>query len=269
MKVFGRFLYAMFAVGIFLVAFQLSVQWVFQKYVEDVFGNSLTDENSDLPDFYYFYASLPDYHKEEPLIEINENGYQIRAFEIVRTEIKEDILTVNEFMLFLIYHEDPNALKDIDKIRISNGLTKDQIDIQVAPYKELDILVSIDLDTQYIEYIINKDLIDFSKNYDSLLLIDQNQTTLFESAFNLSDESFMIKGNIEGYYEEYENLPEDELNGIGVYSQDKDITNNSKIVDEYLYIFGIVFGAYFVVLIVATYLIFFKKRKEKPKAFLG
>jgi len=267
MKVFGRFLYAMFMVGVFLIAFQASVQWVFNKYVEDVFGHSLTDDTSELPEFYYFYASLPDYHKDEPVIMIDQDGYQIRAYEIVRTTIEEDVLTIDEYLFFLVYHEDSSKLDDVYKIRISNGLTKDQIDIQVANYKELNILASVDQNTVNIEYIIKLETIDFTKNYDEILLIDDNQTTLFESAFTLSENDFSIKGNLEGYYEEYEELPIDELNSQNIYAQDKEIINNSRIVDEYLYIFGIVFGTYFLVLIVATYFIFFKKRKEKVKPY--
>lgn len=266
MRVFGRFLYAMFAVGVFLVVFQYSIQLMYRQYIEDLFGASLTDESSDLPDFYYFYASLPNYHKAEPVISIDIDGYQIRAYEIARTNIDDvEGLLIEEYLFFLVYHEDVNELKKVDKIRFSNGVVRDRVDIDLISYKELDIFASVNpLDSQF---LISKERFDFEKDYNTLELIDQNQGIVSESAFIISDNDFTIKESIEDFYQNHDELPVDELNVLKIYKQDSAIINNFQVVDDYIYILGIAMGIYFVVLIIATYFLYFKKRKEKKKPY--
>lgn len=265
MRIFGRFLYAMLAVGIFLAALTYSISLMRQEYIEDVFGGSLNDESSELPDFYYFYSSLPDYHKKEPIVSIDESNYKIRFYEIARTEIEDEVLTVNEYFFILIYHQDIDALTNVDYLRISNGTVADRINISLIQYQQLDILVSVDQETTM--YLIEKDRLDLTKQYNQIKLMDANNDALIESAFTLGENDFTIQNEIEMFYNENGRLPEADdlpLNDSDIAIQDQDIVNNFKVVDDYLYILGIVMGIYFVLLIFSTYFIFFKKRKKQP-----
>ncbi|HKL47539.1 MAG TPA: hypothetical protein VJ878_02630 [Candidatus Izemoplasmatales bacterium] len=267
MRVFGRILYAMLAVGLFLGALLISISLMRKQYFSDVFGGSLTNQTSELPEFYYFYASLPDYHQKEPLFSIDDAGYQIRAYEVAMTEMVEDDLDVEEYIYFIVYHDRVEALDQVDRIRISNGLVRDQIDINLIRYQDLDILVSVDSATS--KYLYEKSQFEFTNNYDQLLLLDSNDILILESALQLSDSDFIIKTALENYHATNGSLPDesdiDQLNGIGV--QDQDILNNFSVVDDYLYILGIVMGIYFLILIFSTYFIFFKKRKKPMQPY--
>ena len=265
MRIFGRFLYALFAVGVFLLAFQYSIMTMREMYYEDVFGGSLTDETSDLPDFYYFYATLPDYHKSDPIIELDQDGYQIRGYEIARTTIEDNELDVEETIFFIVYHDNPDELMKVDRILINNDDPRNQIEVHLGRYRDLDILVSMDPLTSY--YLFSKDDIDFSLNYTDMSLVDENNGTLSESVFILEEDDFTINENLQAYFNTHQALPTadtiDELSDPDIEIRDEDITNNNYVVDEYIYVMGIIMGIYFVVLIVSTYLIFFKKWKKK------
>lgn len=265
MRIFGRFLYAMLAVGVFLAALTYSISLMRQAYIDDVFGGSLVDESSELPEFYYFYSSLPDYHKKEPIVSVDESGYKVRIYEIARTEVEDEALLVDEYFFALVYNEDIDELYDVEYLRISNGTVADQVDISFIQYQELDILVSVDQATTM--YLIEKDQLDLSKGYDELFLMNANNDVLIESAFTIDESDFTIKENLESFYDESERLPETDdfpLNDSDIAIQDQDIVNNFKVVDDYLHILGIVMGIYFVLLIFSTYFIFFRKKKKQP-----
>jgi hypothetical protein len=265
MKVFGRFLYALLAVGIFLWTFQYSIMDMRANYYKDVFGGSLVDESSDLPDFYYFYATLPGYHKDDPIISIDQDGYEVRGYEVAITSFEEDVLMIEETILLIVYHEDPEQLSRVDKLLITSDDARDQIEIELGRYHNLDILVSMDPNTSY--YLFDKEDIDFSLNYTNISLVDPNYNQIIESVFTLAEEDFTIKDKLQTFYYVNAELPNVEtiyqLNDPSINVQDQEITNNSFVVDEYIYIMGMYLGIYLVVLIVATYFIFFKKRKKK------
>jgi hypothetical protein len=265
MRIFGRFLYAMLAVGVFLAALTYSISLMRQAYIDDVFGGSLVDESSELPEFYYFYSSLPDYHKTEPIVSINQSGFKLRVYEIARTEFEDEELVVNEYFFALVYNENIDELFDVEYLRISNGTVADQIDISLIQYQELDVLVSVDQATTM--YLIEKDTLDLSKQYDEVFLMSANNDVLIESAFTINDSDFIIKENLESFYDEFDRLPEADdfpINDSDVSIQDQDVVNNFKVVDDYLHILGIVMGIYFVLLIFSTYFIFFRKKKKQP-----
>jgi|GEM_PF-2291805 len=268
MRIFSRFLYALFAVGIFLLAFQFSIYQMRLEYYQDIFGQSLVDEDSDLPEFYYFYAAFPDYHKSKPLVDINQDGYQVRTYEIARTFEEED-LRIEEYLVFLIYHEDVEQLGKVDTLRLMNEDTRDYLNIDLIRYQDLDILTSVNAESSM--FLIKKEDIELENNYDVLQLKDSNSNSIIESALSLSASDFTIKAEIQTFYNQYDELPTHEtihlLGDTNIQPKEQVVTNNNYLVDEYIYIMGIVMGAYFLILIISTYFIFFKKRKEKRKPY--
>lgn len=265
MKVFGRFLYALLAVGIFLWTFQLSIMDMRTAYYEDVFGGSLVDQSSDLPEFYYFYATLPGYHNDEAVISFDQDGFLVRGYEIALTSIEDDVLEIEEGIIFIVYNLDPEQLQGVDKLLITSNDARDQIEVELGRYHNLDILVSMDPNTS--SYLFNKEDIDFSLNYSKVSLVDPNYIRVTESVFTLSNDDFIIKDKLLAYYDAYSVLPDEEtisdLNTPNINIQDQEITDNSYVVDEYISIMGIYLGIYLLVLVVTTYFVFFKKRKKK------
>ena len=267
MKVFGRFLYAMFAVGIFLLVWTYSIDSMRQNYYQDVFGQSLIDEDSDLADFYYFYSSMPDYHKEDPIINIDKNNYQIRGYGIARTIVDDnDNLEVNEFLFMLVY-SDNEDLTFIDYIKLSDSTSEAELRVNLIMYYGLDIRVSIDDNMSY--YLIPKELF-LEANFDKLELIDSRQNVLVsESAFSINEADFTIKENIDSYYQLNNELPKeedmDELVADNIFPRDSSVASNDYLIREYIHIFWIAMSIYFTVLIFATYFIFFRKQKGRGK----
>ena len=261
MSVFSRFLYAMFAVGIFLLAYDFSMMKMREKYYDEVFGGSLTDETSELPEFYYFYASLPDYHKNDPVILIDIDGYQIRGYEIARAIIEEETLDIEENLFFIVYHEDSDKLLNLNKLLISTTDSSSQVEIILNNYQRQDVLVSIDSVTS--SYLVEKSLFDFTKDYTSISVLDKEGNTILNESIDLTEADFTLKTNIDNYYEDYQKLPTwedvDLLEDNNVFPKETTVSNNYYIVDNYGYIMGIVLGSYVLVLIISTYLIFFKR----------
>ncbi|QWB99938.1 hypothetical protein KHQ88_07320 [Mycoplasmatota bacterium] len=271
MRIFGRFLYALFAVGIFLLAFSFSTIKMREAYYEDIFGGSLTDEASDLPEFYYFYASFPDYHKSEPVVNIDQSGYQIRAYEIARI-IKDDqdeFSSIEEYLFFIVYHEQVGELDKVNTIKLHNNDSGESFDIDLIRYQGLDILSSVNAESSM--FLVEKGEIDLENNYNLIQLKDTENNTITESALNLSEEDFTIKDKLTVFYNEYNEFPTYEnihlLEDSSIQPKEQVVTTNNYLVDEYIYIMGIVMGAYFLILIFSTYFIFFKKRKEKRKPY--
>ncbi|MFW5888877.1 MAG: hypothetical protein ACOCUD_00700 [Bacillota bacterium] len=267
MRVFGRFLYAMFAVGVFLIVWTYSIDLMRQNYYQDVFGQSLITEDSDLADFYYFYSSMPDYHKEDPVISIDKNNYQVRGYEIARTIIDDnDDLEVSEF-LFLLVYSDSEDLTNVDYIKFTDTSSDSELIINLIMYYGLDIRVSIDDNMSY--YLIAKELF-LAADFDKLEVLDSRQNVLVsESAFSINESDFTIKENIETYYQLNNDLPEaedmDEIAADNIFPRDSSVASNDYLIREYIHIFWIAMGIYFAVLIFATYFIFFRKQKGRGK----
>lgn len=267
MRIFGRFLYAMFAVGVFLLVWTYSIDLMRQNYYQDVFGESLVDEESDLPDFYYFYSSMPDYHKEDPVISLDQNDYQVRGYEIARTILDDNNnLEINEFLFLLVYSES-HDLTDLDYIKFSDTSSEEELRVTLIMYYGLDIRVSIDDNMSY--YLIPKELF-LESDFDKLEVIDSNQNVLVsESAFSINETDFTIKENIENYFQNNQELPEeedmDELDSDNISPRDTTVASNDYLIRGYIHIFWIAMGIYFTVLIFATYFIFFRKQKGRGK----
>jgi hypothetical protein len=256
MRVFGRFLYALLAVGLFLLAFTYSRDLMLTKYLNDVFAPSLTDENSDLPKFYYFYSSIPDYYKSDPIFAIENNGYDIYGYEVARADIDENNnLTVTEAVYIIVY-SGTQDLSQVDYLYLENQSTEETQDISLQRFKTLNLINGInDKGTVYID----KDRF-FDHQYDTINLTNKDGELLVSTSFSLNESDFTIKPFIETFYSEHGQLPTvDDFEGL---TDNNIFPNKPHVADDYVYIFYIAMGIYFTVLIVSTYFIFFKRRKR-------
>lgn len=256
MRVFGRFLYSLAAVGFFLLAFTYSRDLMTSKYLDEVFEPSLTDETFEHPKFYYFYSSIPDFHNSEPVITINASGYEIMGYEVAKTNVNNDNeLEVTE-AIYLIVYSDTEDLSVIDYINLENSNTETIHEIYLQRFKTLNLINGVnDEGTVYLP----KESF-FSENFDKLCLVDENGDNLIEVDFSISEDDFIIKSYMENFYNENDRIPgSDDLNEL--FNQNI-FLNQTHIANDYIHIFYIAMGIYFTLLILTTYLVFFKKKKR-------
>ncbi len=255
MRIFGRFLYALLAVGFFLLAFTYSQDLMQNKYLEDVFGSSLTDENSPYPKFYYFYTAIPDYHKSEPIIEIDVEGYEIRGYEVLQTKINNDDELETTESVYIIVYSDYQDLSKISHMTLINSINNEETEINLTRFKTLNIINGVNQEGRV--YLL-KDLF-LSTDFDTINLVDNEEQIIIESAFTISQDDFTVKDNIVDYYQEHLELPGiDDVSGL---TDDNIFPNKPHVATDYAYIFWIGMGIYFTILIFTTYIIFFRKRK--------
>lgn len=258
MRVFGRFLYALLAVGLFLLVWQYSMDLTANRFYEEVFGASLTDEDSDLPEFYYFYTSIPDFHKSDPIISVSIDGYEIRGYEVARAKINNNNqIEVTEAVYIIVYSE-VNSLFVLDKITVYKNNTSTEANILLSRFKRLNILNGInDQQTVYIP----KSLF-LESEFDRIKIVDFEGEVVIETDFTIEPQDFTIKENLETFYQEYDKVP-DKDDFINL--QDSNIAyrvyhiNDQNQLDGSIMLVAMV--TYFLVLIITTYLIFFKKKK--------
>ena len=258
MRIFGRFLYALLAVGLFLLVFTYTIDLTANRYYEDVFGSSLTDENSTLPEFYYFYTSIPDYHKSEPIIVIDQDDYQIRGYEIARAEINEENVVEVVESIYIVIYSKTQDLSVLDRIKLVNEENSVSEEMYLIRFKTLNILNAVN-EQGYV--YIPKELFS-NNNFDKISIVDGSENIIIESDFSLSESDFTIKQNLESFFAEKSKLPDEddieelssEFIGIKTIHIDEENALNGGTV-----LLGL--GIYFVILIIATYLIFFRRRK--------
>jgi hypothetical protein len=256
MRVFGRFLYALLAVGLFLLAFTYSKDLMLQKYLEDVFATSLVDDNSEYPKFYYFYSSIPNYYKSDPIISVNENGYEIMGYEVLQTNIDSDNNLITTESVYIIVYSDTKDLSLVDYLYLENQNNGDTVDISLQRFKTLNIINGIN--SQGYVYLA-KDLF-LSEDYNSINLLNKNGELLVSTNYSLTASDFTIKAFIESFFAENNRLPN--VDDFEALTDNNIFPNKPHVADDYAYIFYIAMGIYFTLLIVSTYFIFFKKRKR-------
>lgn len=259
MRIFGRILYATIMVGFFLLAFTYSRDLMTTTYIEDVFGESLTDTDSELPKYYYFYSSIPDYHNSEPVIEINSGGYEIMGYEVAQVSINnEEELLVEEYIYFIIYSETQD-LSQIDYMYLKDSNTEEEFKIYVDRFKTLYLLNAVN-DSGTI-YISKEDVL--SEEFDTLCLVsleDDVEENILETSYTIDSEDFSIKDYLTNFYDENLKLPESsDLNDMASFNV---YPYQTHVATDYAYIFWIGMGIYFAVLIISTYLIYFRRRKK-------
>lgn len=254
MRVFTRVLYAIFVVGVFLWVYKYSIDRIEEKYWRESFGASLVDENSELPEFYYFYTSIPDYHKTDPIVNIDVDGYQIRGYEVATTEILEDqTIEINDYIYFIVYS--PNQdLSVVKNIVLTDG--ENEFNISLVQFKLLNILNGVNEEGMvYLE----KSLF-FESAFTTIKLTGLYGDVITESDFTIEETQFTVKAELENFYQEYNKFPSEEdinlLNeekiGIQTIHDDIELDGSILLLNMSLYFLG---------LIVFTFIIFFRKKK--------
>lgn len=257
MRIFGRILYATLVVGFFLLAFTYSRDLMTERYLDEVFEPSLTDPNSIYPKYYYFYSSIPDYHHSEEIFWIESNGYEIVGYEIAQVSIVNDTYVDVTESIYLIVYSDTEDLSQVDSLYLENQDTGESTLIYLQRFQTMNLINGVN-ETGYV--YLDKDLF-LDENIDRITLTDKNENKLVDEPFTANEEDFVIKEYMESFYDENNTLPDiDDFSDMATFNI---YPNQTHIADDYVHIFYIAMGIYFVALILATYLIFFRKRKRQ------
>jgi len=254
MRVLIRVLYAIFVVGVFLWVYRFSIDRIEEKYWQESFGASLVDENSDLPEFYYFYTSIPDYHKSDPIISIDVDGYQIRGYEVATTEILEDQTIEVKDYLYLIVYSPNQDLSAVKNIVLTDGEL--ELNIPLTRFKLLNILNAVNEEgTVYLD----KDFF-LEVPFNTIKLTQENDEVITENNFSIDVNDLTIKNDLEDFYEEYNKFPTEE--DIDLLSEEKigmQTIHDEIELDGSILLLNMIL--YFLGLIIFTFVIFFRKKK--------
>ena len=206
-----------------------------------------------MPEFYYFYTSIPNYHKSEPIIKINENDYQIYGYEVALAKINDD----NELEMFeavyLVVYSDTQDLSTISNLELNNTTTDSFEEIRLVKLGNIRLFNGVN--EENVVYV-PKDLF-LSDSFDRILLKDTEGNAIIESALTIDETDFTIRENIEAFFGDYDRLPYsddmEELQTKDIYMQ---VNHPSRLKSYLIYL-----GPYFTILIVATFFIFFKRKR--------
>jgi hypothetical protein len=257
MRIFGRFLYALLAVGLFLLTFTYSIDLTANRFYNEVFGESLTNKDSTLPEFYYFYTSIPDFHQINPIISINQQNYQIRGYEVATANVNDDNEIVIEESIYWIVYSETEDLSKLSAVTVFENQTENSLSINLVRFKTLNLLNGVNSEGNV---YISKNLF-LNNNFDKISLTDKSDNTIIIDDFTVNENDFIIKKSMESFFQVNNRIPEeldlDEFdNKIGIRIIH---LNQDQILDPSILIKGMTI--YFVSLILVTYLVFFRKRK--------
>lgn len=257
MRIFGRIMYATFMVGLFLLAFTYSRDLIRNTYLKEVFMEPVTNESSEYPKYHYFYTAVPDYHNTEALFTIQSDNYEISGYEIITTELDDSgNLTIEEFIYFIVY-SDTEDLSVIDKVTFENIESTKTVDVRLDRYQTLNILIGVNEDG----YVyVPKALVLNEDNYNRIKLYDDNGLEITASEFSLDETQFVAKNFVQTFYDENNRLPVVE-DFVGL-TESQVLPNLTHVAEGYGYIFTYAMIIYFAILIITTYLVFFRKKKN-------
>lgn len=257
MRIFGRILYATIAVGFFLLAFTYSRDLMTERYLDEVFEPSLTATDSVYPKYYYFYSSIPDYHNSEEIFWIEANGYEIVGYEVAKVSIVNDTEVEVTESIYLIVYSDTEDLSEIDTLYLEDEDTGTQTEIYLQRFQTMNLINGVN-ELGYV--YLDKDTFT-NTDIDNIILTNYDGDIVVEEEFSADEDDFIIKDYMESFYDEYDTIPGvDDLLDL---ANQNIYPNQTHIANDYVQIFYIAMGIYFVVLITATYFIFFRKKKRQ------
>ena len=183
-------------------------------------------------------------------------NYEIYGYEVIKTSIdNNNDLVVYEYIYLLVYSETED-LSVIDYLYLENQATEDTKQINLQRFKTLYILNAVNDEFANV-YIPKADMVD--GNYDQIHLVDYEDNTIMNTEFTIDEDDFIIKDYMEAFYSENGKVPD--ISNVSDMAENNVYPNQTHIADDYVHIFYIAMGIYFATLIVATYLVYFRKKK--------
>ena len=245
MKIVGRIFYALVMVIFFLFTFNYAQELMTSLYFED-HGIPILEE--DEVDYTFFYGSVPDYYKDEPVLSIDQNDYELRIFEIAKLVQSNSNYTFDPFF-YITFHSKVHIMDGEYKLIVRSSEIDTQIDKQkefsfnLVRFIQLNLYVWVnELGEIYLnpEFFIEHDIeeIEIIKGNIVILSID-----LLTHGFSTS-----IDLALHNFYETENKIPvDDDMIDEGIFP------HHTHVMSEYVYVIVISMDIYFVLVIIATY----------------
>lgn len=300
MKVLFKIWYSFIVAVLFSFLALNSVVWRGNAYNKKYGKLALESSSEDKYLFFYETAGLGhSYHSKEAVGVVYNDDFEIRLYEVsILLKGQKDkndnhiFETYIETYLYPIIIDKTSSIKNTKTTLMLNFITTSSDREQVEPYivKKYFSLNIFNIENHDGEALVpvkrpghkqteedaDYDLLPRDVRFLELIEFDSNEVTkiLLKEPFTLTESNLVVRNELL-YLIEQRAANEDitdgktlatltieqleELEALEIYG--KPLRDYS----EFNYIVYIIFGSYFVVLIVSAYFVFFFKRKDKPK----
>ena len=258
MKILGRVAFALVVAILYLWVLDYTNGLMTTLYF-DKYGTQALIETT--PDYFFFYSSIPDYHKSEPIYRYDDQNYAIRFYEVATVDETELGLEVGEYAYILI-HDKTGTMAGNYTMVLTDDSQTDVASIEIVQFRSLDLYVGINAE---FSVYINKSTLT-TLPFARLSLLSSTEEVLLETTGSVESADFTIKQQLTDFFTENSTLPQLELQEAGVFR------NNPHVMTEFEYIFWVGTGGYLsIVLLITYFLYFFRKRylgKNTPTPLL-
>lgn len=253
MKILGRVLYSLIWVLLFVFLISYTRTQISEKYFNKYANEALKLDNvNDKLEFFYKPAG---YHKKTPTYQLEENGFILHFYEIVR----KDIDGIEKEYLYIFFYDTLKTFKldKEEKIIIIFEQENDKNDrLVIKQFRDLNLFVVLNDNLESLiekEFFLKKKVLKIEIKH---LKKDKNETLMNQNiTFNEND--FVIKKILKDKKYNYK-----EIIKLGVFP--KEIYSGR----EFMYIAYLNFSVYFICLVILSFFMFvFKlswvKKKKK------
>lgn len=248
MKVIGRILYAFAMVVVFWAFIDYARGLMTAKHYEEVGIPPLLLEE---PVYDYYYQSVPNYYYDQALIEVDKGDYRVRAYEIAKANhVNQENFEIGTYTYLIIHNQKQTFDLDAYYLKIN-----DEIKLRLAFFRSnRNILIAVNDSSE-----VYVDISVLLKDLSNVTLEDSDGQVIETLALFLKYQPRMAD-EITTYYEDHDHvLPTTELNSRGYYQ------NKVHTLEDYMYIFYIALATYVAFLVIATYFVFFFKKRKLGK----
>lgn len=257
MKIVGRIVYALVMVIFFLFTFNYAQDIMTSLYFEDN-GSPLLEE--EVVDYTFFYGSVPDYYATNPILSVDQGGYELRIFEVAKL-VQSDANYAFEPYYYVTVHSKIHVMDGVYQYVVRTS----EIDVEtnkniekiysIVRFRQLNLYVGVnDLAEIYIDpqFFLDNDIIQIEVK-------QENQTVLMLDVSSIIFDTH-IDRSLNIFYENEGRLPvNNDLVDEGIFQY------YSHVMNDYVHVFVIAMAVYFVLLVVATYFTYFFKPKRRIK----
>lgn len=257
MKIVGRVVYSLVMVIFFLFTFNYAQDLMTSLYFED---RGIPILEADEVDYTFFYGSVPNYYKDEPMLSIDQNDYELRIFEIAKLEQSNSNYSFDPF-LYITFHSKVHIMDGEYKLIVRSSEIDTHTDKQkelsfnLVRFRQLNLFVGVnELGEIYLnpEFFIEHSIKEIEIVKENIVLLTIDLLT--------HDFSTSIEVALHQFYETENKLPvNDDMIDEGIFPY------HTHVMSDYVYVFVIAMVIYFVLLVIATYFTFFFKPYRRSR----
>ena len=241
MKILGRVLYSLVWVLLFVFLISYTRTQISEKYFNKYANEALESENVN--DKFGFFYKPAGYHKKTPIYQLEENGFILHFYEIVR----KDVDGIEREYLYIFFYDTLKKFK-LDKderlIMVFEQENDKNDRLSIKQFRNLNLFVALN---DKLESLIDKEFF-FKKKVLKIEIrhIKKDKTeTLMSQNITFKETDFVIKNILKE-----KNYNNEEIKKLGVFP--KEIYSGK----EFMSVAYINFSIYFACLIGLSFFVF-------------